>query len=68
MNQGLTDRRVPQRVTMKAVAKAAVVSPITVSNVVNRRFHSVSTKTLERIEAAIAKLNYCESVAARGLR
>ena len=68
MSYGRTDRRVPQRVTMKAVAKAAGVSPITVSNVVNRRFHSMSAKTRDRVEAAIEQLNYRVNVAARGLR
>lgn len=61
-------RRAPQRVTLKAVAKAARVSPITVSNYVNGRFQSMSAKTRERVQATIAELNYRVNVAARGLR
>ena len=61
-------RRARQRVTLKEVAKVANVSPITVSNVINGRFHSMSAMTRKRVEAAIARLNYRVNVAARGLR
>jgi len=62
-------RRPPsQRVTLKAVAEAANVSPITVSNVVNGRFRSMSEDTRARVEAAIARLNYRVNLAARSLK
>jgi DNA-binding LacI/PurR family transcriptional regulator len=67
-DQNNNDRHVPQRVTLKAVAKAARVSPITVSNFVNGRFESMSAKTRERVQTAVTELNYRVNVAARGLR
>ncbi|CAN5563066.1 LacI family DNA-binding transcriptional regulator [soil metagenome] len=54
--------------TLKAVADAAGVSPITVSNVVNGRFQSMGAETRERVEKAIVQLNYRVNSAARSLR
>lgn len=68
MDQHDSLRQRPRRVTLKAVAEAAKVSPITVSNVVNGRFHSMSAETRMRVEAAIAQLNYRVNLAARGLK
>lgn len=61
-------KRGTRGVTLRAVADAANVSPITVSNVVNGRFGSMSVETRQRVEKAIAQLNYRVNLAARGLR
>lgn len=60
--------RARQRVTLKMVAKVARVSPITVSNVINGHFQSMSASTRKRVEKAITQLNYRVNLAARGLR
>lgn len=52
--------------TVKDVAKAAGVSPITVSRVVNTP-DSVRPKTRERVEQAMAELNYVPNAAAKNL-
>ena len=57
-----------KRVTIKDVAKAANVSPMTVSNVINRRSEFVSSKTRLRVENEIERLNYRPQIAARNLR
>ncbi|MEO8976107.1 MAG: LacI family DNA-binding transcriptional regulator, partial [Casimicrobiaceae bacterium] len=49
------------------VAKVARVSPITVSNVINGHFQSMSASTRKRVEKAITQLNYRVNLAARGL-
>jgi LacI family transcriptional regulator len=54
-------------VTVRDVARAAGVSPMTVSNVINRRFR-VSAMTRQRVEEAIRELNYRPHTSARGLR
>jgi LacI family transcriptional regulator len=54
--------------TLRDVAQAAGVSLMTVSNVVNGRFESMSEETRKRVEQAIASLNYRPSATARGLR
>ncbi|GIJ00591.1 LacI family transcriptional regulator [Sediminihabitans luteus] len=56
------------RVTIQQVAKAANVSPSTVSNLLNGRTERMVPATRERIEAAIAELGYRPNRAARQLR
>ena len=53
---------------LRDVAALAKVSQMTVSNVVNGRYGAMSQETRERIERAIAELNYRPRSAARGLR
>ena len=57
-----------KRVTIKDVAKAANVSPMTIYNVINRRSKFVSSKTRLRVENEIERLNYRRQIAARNLR
>ena len=57
-----------KRSTIKDVAKAANVSSMTVSNVINRRSGFVSYKTRLRVEQEIVRLNYRRQTAARNLR
>lgn len=54
-------------VTMQDVARAAGVSPMTVSNVINGHPH-VSTATRKRVNDAIDELGYRVNMAARNLR
>ncbi|MGN9845519.1 LacI family DNA-binding transcriptional regulator [Nonomuraea sp. H19] len=54
-------------VTIQDVAKAAGVSPMTVSHVINDHPH-VRSETRERVLRAIAELDYRVNVAARNLR
>jgi DNA-binding LacI/PurR family transcriptional regulator len=54
-------------VTLKDVAARAGVSAMTVSSVVNGRPH-VAPRTLERVRAALAALNYQPNLSARHLR
>ena len=54
-------------VTRKEVAQKAGVSPSTVSRVINNNGY-VTTEARERVEAAIAELNYIPNQAARNLR
>ncbi len=53
--------------TIRDVAKAAGVSPITVSRVVNR-LENVTPETRARVEKAIEDLSYVRNLAARSLR
>lgn len=55
------------RTTLRDVAELAQVSPKTVSNVVNGYIH-VRKETRERVEQAIAELNYRPNLSARSLR
>ncbi|WP_396667527.1 LacI family DNA-binding transcriptional regulator [Microbacterium sp. R86528] len=56
------------KVTIQQVAKAAGVSPSTVSNVLNGRSDRMVQATRERIDKAIAELGYRPNRAARQLR
>ncbi|WP_419999058.1 LacI family DNA-binding transcriptional regulator [Streptomyces boninensis] len=55
-------------VTIYQVAKAAGVSPSTVSNLLNGRHGKMQPETRERVESAIARLGYRPNRAARQLR
>ena len=55
------------RATVKDVAARAGVSPKTVSNVMNATF-PVAPATRERVERAVAELDYVPNFSARGLR
>ncbi len=55
------------RATIKDIALAAKVSPMTVSNVINGRAAKASTETIERINTAIAQLGYTPNLSARAL-
>ena len=57
-----------KRTTVKDVALAANVSPMTVSNVVNNNLQYVSSKTKARVEREIARLSYRKQAAGRNLR
>ena len=57
-----------RRVTVKDVAAAANVSPMTVSNVINGRHQFVSEATRKLVEKEIARRNYRVQESARGLR
>ncbi len=56
------------RATIKDVARAAGVSPMTVSNVLNGHHQFVGAATKKRVEQEIARLNYRRSAIARNLR
>ena len=55
------------RATIKDIALAAKVSPMTVSNVINGRQAKASAETIERIKAAIETLGYTPNLSARSL-
>jgi len=57
-----------KRVTIKDVAAAAGVSPMTVSNVVNGKHQFVGERTRKAVEREIARLNYRVQHNARSLR
>ena len=57
-----------QRVTIKDVAAAARVSPMTVSNVLNGKNQFVSERTRKIVEREIDRLNYRIQQHARSLR
>lgn len=54
--------------TLKEVARAADVSPMTVSNYVNGRHELMSPAVRERVAEAVVRLNYRSNRAARNLR
>jgi LacI family transcriptional regulator len=56
------------RATLRDVADAAGVSPMTVSNLINGRLGSMRAETRQRIEAQIEKLGYRPHTMARSLR
>ncbi|NOZ31772.1 MAG: LacI family transcriptional regulator [Alphaproteobacteria bacterium] len=56
------------RATIKDVARAAGVSPMTVSNVLNGHRQFVGAATRKRVEREIARLNYRRQANARNLR
>lgn len=53
--------------TIKEIAKLSGVSPMTVSNVINKKYHKVSEKTIEKVEQIIEELNYVPNLTARTL-
>lgn len=55
------------RATIKDIAQAAKVSPMTVSNVINGRQAKASAETIERINLAIRTLGYTPNMSARAL-
>jgi DNA-binding LacI/PurR family transcriptional regulator len=55
------------RATIKDIALAANVSPMTVSNVINGRRAKASDETVERIMAAVKTLGYRPNMSARSL-
>ena len=57
-----------RRSTIVDVARAAGVSPMTVSNVLNGREGTVSAETRERVEREIHRLKYRRMASARALR
>jgi len=68
MSEKASGRPPPRRVTIKDVAKAADVSPMTVSNVINGKHQFVSERTRKAVEREIARLNYRVQHSARSLR
>lgn len=56
-----------QRATIRAVAEAAGVSTSTVSNVLNGRHGEMAADTLQRVQAAMALLDYRPNRLAQGL-
>ncbi len=58
----------PGRVTIREVAAAAGVSPMTVSNLINERSGTMRAETRKRIEAEIKRLGYRPHAMARSLR
>ncbi len=56
------------RATIRDVALAAAVSPMTVSNVLNGRLQFVGASTKKRVEREIDRLNYRRQANARNLR
>jgi LacI family transcriptional regulator len=55
-------------VTVIDVARHAGVSPTTISNVINKKFHLMGEKTRRQVEASISELNYRPFIGARILR
>jgi len=53
--------------TIKEIAKLSGVSPMTVSNVINKKHSKVSQKTIEKVEKIIKELDYVPNMSARSL-
>lgn len=53
--------------TIIEIAKLAGVSPMTVSNVINKKTNKVSTKTIDKVNEIIKELNYVPNLSARSL-
>jgi LacI family transcriptional regulator len=53
--------------TIKEIAKLCGVSPMTVSNVINKKYHKVSKQTIENVEKIMEELNYVPNLSARSL-
>lgn len=60
--------RRPRNLTLKDVAREAGVTPMTVSNVLNRRDSEVGDETRRKVQDAIERLGYRPHAAARRLR
>jgi LacI family transcriptional regulator len=60
--------RQPKSVTIRDVARASGVTPMTVSNVINGKASEVSIKTRARVLREIQRLGYRRNANARGLR
>ena len=58
----------PGRATVRDVAAAAGVSPMTVSNLINERSGTMRAETRQRIETEIKRLGYRPHATARSLR
>lgn len=58
----------PRALTLKDVAREAGVTPMTVSNVLNRRDSEVGDETRRKVQDAIERLGYRPHAAARRLR
>jgi LacI family transcriptional regulator len=56
------------RTTLRQVAEATNVSPMTVSNVINGKLEFMTEQTRLRVEKAITRLNYRPHTTARSLR
>lgn len=56
------------KVTVHDVARAADVSPMTVSNFVNGKYKAMSESTRERVAAAVTSLGYRPQTSGRNLR
>jgi LacI family transcriptional regulator len=67
-SRAVTARSKTRPATLRAVAHAADVSVMTVSNVVNGRYDMMSADTRAKVEACIEKLGYRQHTSARGLR
>lgn len=63
-----TESNARRRPTMRDVAAHVGVSAQTVSNLINRRFHLMTTETRTRIEQAMIELGYHPNVPARSMR
>lgn len=68
MNGRMAPKISKRRVTLKDVAQETGVSMMSVSNVVNGRYGSMTKETRERIEQAIVQMGYRPHMAAQGLR
>ncbi|MGY6707202.1 MAG: LacI family DNA-binding transcriptional regulator [Rhizobiaceae bacterium] len=68
MRTGQRVRQKAKEVRLRDVADYAGVSLMTVSNVMNRRFESMTSETKRRVEQAIEALGYRPNAAGRSLR